>query len=38
MALEGCVTLAKWPEVLTDAAPHIALQEALTKKTLATTV
>ena len=43
VALQGRVTLAKMaensPEVLTDATPHIALQEAvLTKKILATTV
>ena len=44
MALEGRVTLAKMAEnteseALTDATPHIALQEAaLTKKILATTV
>ena len=44
MALEGRVTLAKMAEnslteVLTDATPYIALQEAaLTKKILATTV
>ena len=38
-ALEGRVTLAKMAEVLTDATPHIALQEeTLTKKILATAV